>query len=190
MMKLWQIRRWLSEVGCEQHTCAQSGGMRFKGLPAYDVWRRHSWGFGPWRRLRYWLDNGPVGKWRRSLRDPLWQWVRNRDDFYDSRVTRLVKRIADKWCNPTNGGTIWEWPWQPRTCSYCGGVNPDDAIRLMFEGWHTGGTTKGYKFYMEPPPLDVDGRRWHPVHPVKLYTYHFNEDQLERLNSIARASPI
>lgn len=93
-------------------------------------------------------------------------------------------------------GRQWQWPWQPRTCSFCGGVHPDDAIKLLKEGWHVVSTDKSYKRYLEPPGgtmgMEYEGRvfgagvyvpPWGPVPPVKLYTMHLDGEQITLFNA-------
>ena len=49
-----------------------------------------------------------------------------------------------------------------RTCSYCGGMNPEDLIALLDdEGSEVDveGTTKGYKFYVRGVPNPIAGQR-------------------------------
>ena len=90
----------------------------------------------------------------------------------------------------------WQWPWQPRACSFCGGIHPDDAIRLLKEGWHVVATDKSYKRYLEPPGgrlgFEHEGRvfgagvyvpPWGPVPPVKLYTMHMDGEQITLFNA-------
>jgi hypothetical protein len=88
---------------------------------------------------------------------------------------------------------------QPRTCSYCGGVNPDDAIGLIESGWESEGTGKSYKRYLHPkgyraaqeafiasiglPGGTSDSPRIQsPTPPVKLYTPHFTAEQIAAFN--------
>lgn len=76
------------------------------------------------------------------------------------------------------------WPGnktQPRICSYCGGIHPEDAIALIEEGWLVGGTDKAYKRYLEPP----NGKSLVP--PVKLYVQHFTQGQVDRFNLALRS---
>lgn len=40
---------------------------------------------------------------------------------------------------------------QPRTCTGCGGIHPDDVLALMDAGFSDEPTTKGYKGYMHAP---------------------------------------
>jgi len=99
-----------------------------------------------------------------------------------------------------SGGTYWPWGFKkPRTCSYCGGIHPDDALRLLKEGWEVDTTTKTYKRYMDPPGYAeyiqkftanirkcIDVLIPHiesPVPPVKLYVYHFSQKQIEAFNA-------
>ena len=105
---------------------------------------------------------------------------------------------VDRWSGPhATGDYVWQWPWEPRACSFCGGVNPDDAIRLIKEGWHLEGTNKAYKRYLEPPDgrlgMEYEGRvygdgkvyvpPWSPVPPVKLYTQHLDGEQITLFNA-------
>lgn len=95
----------------------------------------------------------------------------------------------DRWgSRPDNR---WEWPWQPRVCSFCGGVHPDDAIRLRQEGWRVESTDKSYKRYLQPPggTMGFGGNvyvpPWFPVPPVKVYTQHFDGEQIDLFNICA-----
>lgn len=95
---------------------------------------------------------------------------------------------------------LWLWPGPvPRTCSYCGSVHPEDALRLLEEGWELE-LAKSYKLYVNPPGALArlgaflewaragmpEGKQprgpWSPVPPVKLYTIHCTPEQVERLN--------
>lgn len=124
----------------------------------------------------------------------LWEKVRWRPG---ARIPAMAKSNQD------GGMTILKWQigWDeslgepPRTCSFCGGIHPDDAIRMIEEGWEPDPTTKGYKLYMEPPGTRAARRRRQqgaedpgglpgPTPPVKLYTYHLDEGQIERCNDL------
>ena len=97
----------------------------------------------------------------------------------------------------------WHHPWLPRSCSYCGGIHPEDAIKLIQEGWEVEGTDKGYKRYLHPPGYQLHvgvmlgylttqsltaeenklfSASWSPVPPVKLYTPHFDNELKDRFN--------
>ena len=65
----------------------------------------------------------------------------------------------------------------PRACSYDGGIHPEDAIELVRDGWTIQTTDKEYKKYMQHPSGRV---RFLP--PVKVYSWHFSEDQKNRFN--------
>jgi hypothetical protein len=103
--------------------------------------------------------------------------------------------------NPTGsiGEVLWPGPHpQPRSCSYCGGIHPDDAVTLVRAGWESEDTTKSYKRYLQPPGyraymnrlLDagydvahVEKGTSSPVPPVKLYTMHFAREQVKEFNA-------
>ena len=158
--------------------------------PTADHWRPRNWGYAWARHFFYWWNNGPVGIALRQFHHVLW--------------VREWHRLRGWLPNPSQGGTTWEWPWQPRTCSFCGGVHPEDAARLVQEGWEMHGTDKGYKHYMEPPGsrarharimqsihvLEEPARRaevwqgWSAVPPVKLYVQHFNSEQIKVFNAV------
>lgn len=95
---------------------------------------------------------------------------------------------------------------KPRTCSFCGGVHPEDAIALLKLGWELDSTGKWYKAYMEPPGTMLQRNRIikaignqekekeafrvphvHPSPPVKLYTMHFSETQIREVNDYLKA---
>lgn len=103
--------------------------------------------------------------------------------------------ILNRWENGK-----WPWSWTPRTCSHCGGIHPEDAIRLISEGWEVEPTDKSYKRYLHPPGssdrlvtvfhnLETKGTIEpapsviQPAPHVKLYTYHFSETQAARFNT-------
>jgi len=106
----------------------------------------------------------------------------------------------------------WLWPKElgpmPRTCSYCGGIHPADAIKLVLEfNFDVEGTTKGYKLYLHGPGYTARMKRMleqmrggtDPVEaasasgspeiypPLKAYSPHFTDDQWRQLFS--RRSP-
>lgn len=157
--------------------------------------------WGPWERNER-LDWWSNASWSRFLvlHDKLrgwlsWQW---RDG---------------RWQRGFYGGTRWHWPWRPRTCSFCGGVHPEDAIRLIREGWDSEKTDKGYKWYLNPPGYWEWRQSWRkfdtreqmiatgkvgdyvkpfprlPVPPVKLYVQHFSPEQIDRFNAALRECP-
>lgn len=97
-------------------------------------------------------------------------------------------------------------PWRRFVYWWCNGPVGEAAsaywrshdYRPRWLNW-THGTSKGYKHYMEPPnklsrqiydslgaPVAARTGKWSPAPPVKLYTYHFSEAQIDRLNALAR----
>ena len=144
-----------------------------------------------------------LGPWDRA--EDLDEWRRDRwftDEAED-------QRYRDEW--QAKHGTdmpsrMWRGPGPlPRICSFCGGINPEDAIALIEAGWEVGATTKGYKRYLNPPGSGTrhqammhnmsEGRGylapsvWSPTPPVKLYVQHFTEAQIERFNAALTPEP-
>jgi hypothetical protein len=90
---------------------------------------------------------------------------------------------------------------QPRTCNFCGGLHPEDAIALIEADWEVETTGKFYKRYLNPPGFTAQmeaTQAWRmgdpelpkperPIvcatPPVKLYTMHMDKDQAERFNA-------
>lgn len=95
----------------------------------------------------------------------------------------------------------------PRSCSYCGCIHPEDAIKLLEEGWELEATDKGYKRYLNPPGYHSKMKSMlkrfdahldagtpdpalsapqkdcgSPSPPVKLYTSHVTAEQANRIN--------
>lgn len=166
--------------------------------PRADFWDASEWGWGPWRRFVYWWRNGPVGDLANRIRR--WGW-----DYRSPSAFKMgwARQIGEMF-NWSSGGERWEWPWQPRTCSYCGGVNVEDVIKLFNEGWEGHSTDKRYKWYVEPPGYLARYRwsmapvksgppppyTWSAVPPVKLYTQHFeSQEQVDRLNEAMKKAP-
>jgi hypothetical protein len=155
----------------ERYMCPRRAATPFYEGVGKDWWDHRRWGTALGRGLAWWIHNGPIGNWLRALQHRLW--------------VREWHRLRHLLPNPYIGGTRWEWgPWQPRVCSFCGGVHLEDAIRLVSLGWSLNPTDKGYKFYLEPR-----NRHWGPVPPVKLYTHHLNLDQVLRLIEVVKANP-
>lgn len=64
----------------------------------------------------------------------------------------------------------------PRTCSFCGGVNLDDAFILIdMYNWRIEFTDKRYKFYL----INVN---YDDSPPVKVYTNHMSPTHIRRFN--------
>jgi hypothetical protein len=142
--------------------------------------------------------NNQYGPWERGVMMDTWETGRWSKNLLLVRALRLLR----KWINicKNHGKQTYfegdhndEWLWRgpvPRTCSFCGSIHPDDAVRLLRDGWGVEGTGKAYKRYLNPPgyeeymsewrkQLDVplhERKRidwWSPVPPVKLYAEHF-----------------
>jgi hypothetical protein len=192
--RFWSMRK-LIDAGMVKatQTCPRRGAQLDSGQPPLDWWDYNRWGWAPWRTLAYWWRNGPVGRIAKRISNWGWEVARRRN--FDRRG--LVARWIGERFNWMQGGTRWEWPWQPRTCSHCGGAHPEDIIRLVREGWESEGTTKSYKRYIEPPrvglqkiqtcpvhSVEVAERAWYAVPPVKLYVHHFNDAQVAEFNAL------
>jgi hypothetical protein len=144
-------------------------------------------GFGPWPHEER-LD-----RWERN------RWKATKEDA-DAEIAEFKRR------NPQGamGDPQWYGPpeQQPRTCSFCGGIHPDDAIELIRLGWEVESTDKGYKHYLNPggtrmrhavlmnrlrenaeKPFAGVPSVWSPLPPVKIYMQHFSEDQVARANA-------
>lgn len=120
---------------------------------------------------------------RRSEGGP---WAMVADDYWR----------ADGWVEGDN----WKISFIPRTCSFCSGIHPEDAKKLIEMGWGVEPTTKGYKRYMHPKGYreylnatlksvkekgDLPNNKsdyWSPKPNVKLYVMHFDEDQRSSFN--------
>lgn len=123
---------------------------------------------------------------------------RQAEAVFPSQHEHETRWETDRW---TRGDHV-VWPVgfdHPRTCSYCGGVHPDDAIALLRAGWEMEGTGKSYKRYLHPPgyhvatQLDIDAIRsgekvppgvGSPVPPVKVYVWHFDQKQIDAFNEV------
>ena len=148
--------------------------------------------YGPWDHKEL-LD-----RWRAD------GWFLDPDEaakHHAEQDARLVPGIVHRAAN----ADLWLWDWgPPRTCSFCGGIHPDDALRLLKEGWELS-RAKSYKAYLGPPGTRIrdgaflasiqDSDRqpgqgvpsiWSPTPPVKLYTHHFTDAQITEINALAK----
>jgi hypothetical protein len=163
--------------------------------------------FGPWAH-----EAGERG-WAPGTQPDRWEPGTHRwPDEVVGREEAVETRDAEGRLTRVDGSF---WPRgfdRPRSCSFCGGVNPDDAIALVIAGWEVAGTGKDYKRYVHPPGYRAacdrlseagfpgpgerpDLVRIHsPVPPVKIYTMHFSEEQMRRLivalSAHARGPPV
>lgn len=73
---------------------------------------------------------------------------------------------------------------EDNTCSYCGCLNPDLVFELLKGGARWERTSKGYKGYLNPTPEQLQAS--HPALPncVKVYTQHFDQEGINRLNAL------
>jgi len=117
--------------------------------------------------------------------------------------------ITDRWKKKEDR---WNLDWIPRTCNWCGGIHPEDSIRLVKEyGFEVEKTDKNYKIYLEPPGYriafnarinnlrkfkngeikeeDIEGRTpsvWSPTPPAKVYLQHFSQDDVDAINAVLK----
>lgn len=90
---------------------------------------------------------GELGPWERG--DGLDYWTRTGW----SRLENIRHRITAWWRKQPVNSRWSAWlskSRKPRTCSFCGGIHPEDAIRLIEEGWESERTDKRYKHYLYP----------------------------------------
>jgi hypothetical protein len=104
------------------------------------------------------------------------RWVRGRWG------TAWGRAFAAVWFGPAEA-TRWRWPWQPRTCSFCGAVHPDDAVRLRREGWRLLGSGELHKRFLTPPAS------WVPSPAAKVYLGHTTHGQYRELVTRGPVTP-
>jgi hypothetical protein len=138
------------------------------------------------------------------------QWITDRwltdPEEVEKYHKELDERFRTKFLNSQStiygpNSDLWLWTWgPPRTCDYCGSVHPEDALRLLSEGWEQE-FAKSYKAYLHPPGYKTrleaflasirDKNRepgegvpsvWEPIPPVKLYMQHCTKEQVGQFN--------
>jgi hypothetical protein len=155
--------------------------------PQYDVQNEDRWETSSWR----FTDPAEAKK------------------FNDEEASQKNEEYAKKGQNVTihSNPRYWLWPGpgpKPRTCSYCGCLNPEDAIRMKRElKFEIERTTKRYKLYMHAPgwgvgtvnvmanmdagvdPIEaLKGQKVEYIYPpLKLYSPHFTDSQWAELLS-------
>ena len=158
------------------------------------------------------LEPGP---WKRE--EGLDAWETDRWAATEEHGRREKAAYEAEHPGSTAANRWWRGPGPaPRTCSFCGGVNPEDAIALIRDhGWEVEATGKAYKRYLQPPgsrfrhatllrkmrerraaglmgdavtdAVNETPSVWSPVPPVKLYVQHFTPEQIEEFNEALRA---
>ncbi len=166
----------------EPQTCPR----RAEG-PGYGVEGEDRWGLESWR----FTDPDEAARFNRAEAD---------------RTNAKAKAMGQNSVSHPNL-RYWLWPGpgpMPRTCSYCGSIHPEDAIKLVKEFKFTvARSTKGYKVYIHPPGYEIGlleahvnmsagvdpvealgGQRVEDVAPpLKAYSPHFTPDQWRELVS-------
>lgn len=110
-------------------------------------------------------------------------------NYMDSKVWRLDTWVPGKlvvvYSNSATGEERKQDQWPrafgipPRTCSFCGGIHPRDAINLVQCGWIPAQTDKPSKFYLHHPGWGTVRSAHHdPVPCVKVYLRHFTQEQV------------
>lgn len=86
--------------------------------------------------------------------------------------------------NSTYGSQLWRWGTEvPRSCTKCGSLHPEDALKLVFAGWTVEAADNKPKWYLHPPK-----NTGAPVPPVKLYGWHLEPADVTALNDVIRAN--
>jgi hypothetical protein len=67
-----------------------------------------------------------------------------------------------------------------KTCSYCGSLDPDEALRLVEAGEQVDPTDKNYKMYVNGSSSPSG----------KVYFQHFSREQCERLIGLLNAKKV
>jgi len=109
-----------------------------------------------------------------------------------------VNGVVETW----QTGWLKDWGEPPLCCSYCGGIRPADALKLLNDGWEVESTGKPYKRYLNPPGTAkarakvvemLEANRLEeapdyntPVPPVKLYVYHLSAEEINRFNHMLK----
>lgn len=114
-------------------------------------------------------------------------WVRGRWAATQEEADAERREFFEQSPNGGIGNPLWRWGEQPRTCSGCGGVHPEDAIALLKSGFRAMGTDKGYKWYLEPP-VPSDASHVDLIPPAKLYAWRADSDQRTRLIAAANGA--
>lgn len=166
---------------------------------------------GPWQREQG-LDLWETDRWsmdatavqaKHDAEDARGLLAHNERNAQRGEPPITLEEYRSKWYVRGPNNDLWKWSWgPPRTCSFCGSIHPEDALRLLEEGWEHE-RAKAYKGYLNPPgyyarhqamlasirdPEREPGQGvpsvWLPTPPVKFYIDHFNKEQLARLNEL------
>jgi len=117
-----------------------------------------------------------MGPW--AYEENLDRWRRDRWKTSQEEADRERSEFKAKYPGSDMGNTYWEWGTQPRTCSFCGSVHPDDLVQLLRHGWRLEPSDKGYKFYVEPEVHRPSGL----IPPAKFYRMHASPEQIEEIH--------
>lgn len=167
----------------DKHTCPRraEGGPMSDGVDQ-DEWETRHWRFTDVEEAQKWND----------------EEARKQNEEYAARGNKSVSHSNPRY---------WLWPGpgpKPRTCSYCGSINPEDVLGLK-KGFKftVERTTKYYKVYVHPPGWEIEmlqasvnvgggvdpavaygASKVHEIYPpLKAYSPHFTDAQWKELNS-------
>jgi len=113
-----------------------------------------------------------------------------------------------RWANEHEESSWPEHYQEPRICSGCGGVHPEDVFRMIKDGWTDEICDGHHKGYLHPPGWQVEVRAWgkskerraakgkdifenyphNPIKgpPIKFYIAHFEDEQVAKLNELRK----
>lgn len=72
-------------------------------------------------------------------------------------------------------------------CTHCGGLEPDEAIQLVKDGWEIEKTDKAYKFYLSGPYPPKDWLTFPNGHMVPLFDHRvklYRQDMTDRQSQL------